>query len=95
MNKDNACEGSSFDDFLAEEGSLEECTAIAMKRVITMQLADAMKKNHITRVAMAKKMHTSRAQLNRILDPEETGTSIESIARAAVAMGKRLEIYIS
>lgn len=94
-SKENKHRGSSFDSFLEEEGILEECTAVAIKRVLAMQLTDEMKKHHMTKVSMASKMHTSRAQLNRILDPEETGTSIEALVRAAVAMGKRLEIRLA
>jgi len=94
-SKENKHRGSSFDNFLEEEGILEECTAVALKRVLAMQLTDEMKKHHMTKVSMANKMRTSRAQLNRILDPEETGTSIEALVRAAVAMGKRLEIRLA
>jgi len=68
---------------------------VAVKRVVAMQIMDEMKKEHLTKVALSGRMHTSRAQLNRILDPDETGTSIDALTRAAVAMGKRLEIRLA
>ena len=91
----NKHRGGRFEDFLEEEGILEECTAVAVKRVFAMQVADAMKAEHVTKVALAKKMHSSRSQLDRVLAPEEVGTSIDALARAAVALGKRLEIRLA
>jgi len=93
--KTNKHRGSRFDDFLAEEGLLEECTAAAVKTVLAMEMADAMKAENITKSALVGRMHTSRSQLDRILDPKETGTSIDALTRAAVAMGKRLEIRLA
>jgi len=87
--------GSSFDSFLEEEGLLEECTATAIKRVLAMELLQAMEAEHVNKTTLAKKMSTSRTQLDRVLDPNETGTSIESLTSAAVAMGKRLEIHLA
>ncbi len=92
---DNKHLGSDFNEFLADQGILEECTASAVKSVLAMELADAMKAEHITKSALVERMHTSRSQLDRILDPNETGTSIDALTRAAVAMGKRLEIRLS
>ncbi len=92
--KANKHRGSGFNDFLAEQGLLEECTAVAVKTVLAMELADTMKAEHITKSALVERMHTSRSQLDRILDPNETGTSIDSLTRTAVAMGKRLEIRL-
>jgi len=92
---DNKHLGGDFNDFLAEEGILEECTASAVKAVLAMELADAMKAGHVTKSALVERMHTSRSQLDRILDPNETGTSIDSLTRAAVAMGMRLEIRLA
>lgn len=60
--------GSSFDDFLAEGTALEETTAVAIKRVVAWQIAQEMKAQHLTKTALAEKMHTSRAALNRLLD---------------------------
>lgn len=95
QRKPNKYRGSNFEDFLDVEGIFEECTAVAVKRVVAMMIMDEMKKEHVTKVALSGKMHTSRSQLNRILDPEETGTSIEALTRAAIAMGKRLEIKLT
>ncbi|MBN4073603.1 XRE family transcriptional regulator, partial [Mariprofundus ferrooxydans] len=72
--KTNKHRGGKFDDFLRDEGMLEECTASAVKAVLAMEIADAMKENNITKRALAEKMHSSRSQLDRILDPSETGT---------------------
>lgn len=91
---DNKHLGSDFNDFLTEQGMLEECTSAAVKAVLAMELADTMKAKHITKSALVERMHTSRSQLDRILDPNETGTSIDALTRAAVAMGKRLEIRL-
>jgi len=87
--------GSDFSEFLAAEGLLEECTAVAVKRVIAMEIIDAMRAAHMNKSELANRMHTSRSQLDRILDADETGTSIEALTRAAVAMGKRLEIRLA
>ncbi len=73
---DNSYTGSSFDDFLLEEGLYEECTAIAIKRVLARQLTEEMKRRNLTKTKMAEQMQTSRAQLDRLLDPEKTGVSI-------------------
>ena len=63
--------GSSLDDFLAEEAILEETTAVAIKRVVAWQIAQEMKVQHLTKTALAQKMHTSRAALNRLLDESD------------------------
>ncbi|NJK51972.1 MAG: XRE family transcriptional regulator [Leptolyngbyaceae cyanobacterium SU_3_3] len=90
----NPCTGSSFDDFLQEEGLLEECSAIAIKRVLARQLAEEMKRQNLTKTEMAKQMQTSRAQLDRLLDPEKTGVSLETITRAASIVGCQLRIEL-
>jgi hypothetical protein len=86
--------GSSFDDFLEEEGILEECTAAAIKRVLARQIKREMKARDLTKTAMAKQMRTSRSQLDRLLDPENAGVSLETIQRAASVVGRRLEISL-
>jgi predicted XRE-type DNA-binding protein len=90
----NPYTGSSFDDFLEEEGLYEECTAIAIKRVLAHQLSQEMKRQNLTKTEMAKQMQTSRAQLNRLLDPEKTGVSIDTITRAASVVGRQLRIEL-
>jgi predicted XRE-type DNA-binding protein len=86
--------GSSFDDFLAEEGRLEEATAIAMKRVIAWQIAQEMKAQNLSKTAMAERMHTSRAALNRLLDEEDTSLTLATLASALAALGKRMEFKL-
>jgi antitoxin HicB len=86
--------GQSFDAFLKEEGWLEESTAQAVKRAIAHQLAMAMKVQHITRADLAKKPHTSRSQLDRLLDPEKTGVMLEALTRAAHAVGRELQLEL-
>lgn len=87
--------GSDFEEFLAEDGILEECSAVAVKRVLSMELQDLMHEKHVNRTELAKRMNSSRSQIARLLNPEETGTSIDSLTRAAAAMGKHLEIRLS
>lgn len=86
----NQYSGSNFDDFLAEEGILEEVSARAQKRLLALQLADIMKDAQITKTALAQKMRTSRSQVDRLLDPENTSITLESLDRLARAVGKRL-----
>ena len=82
--------GSTFDSFLEEEGILEEVEAAAIKRVIAWQLAQAMESSKISKKAMAERLGTSRSQLDRLLDPENSAVHLQTIARAARALGKRL-----
>ena len=84
--------GSSLDSFLEEEGILDEVQAVAIKRVLASHLSEAMKAGKITKKAMAERMGTSRSQLDRLLDPEHSAVHLETLARAARALGKRLQI---
>jgi antitoxin HicB len=84
--------GSSFDSFLEEEGILDEVDALAVKRVIAWQLAKAMKARRVTKKSMAARIGTSRSQLDRLLDPENSSVHLRTIAKAARAVGKRLRI---
>ena len=84
--------GSSFDSFLEEEGIREEVEAVAIKRVIAWQLSQAMKAGHVTKKEMAERIGTSRSQLDRLLDPENGAVHLQTIARAARAVGKRLRV---
>jgi uncharacterized protein YaaW (UPF0174 family) len=86
--------GSSFDDFLKEEGIYEKCAASALKKVLAWQIEQEMSRQHITKSAMADLMHTSRSQLDRLLDPESTGVSLETIHRAATVVGRELHIEL-
>jgi len=87
--------GSTFDSFLEEEGIREEVEAVAVKRVISWQLAEAMRKNKKTKQALAKELNTSRSQLDRLLDPQNIAVSLDTMTRAARALGKRLIIRIA
>jgi predicted XRE-type DNA-binding protein len=87
--------GSNFDDFLAEEGLLEDATATAMKRVIAWQIEQEMKAQKLSKTAMAAKMHTSRAALNRLLDATDTSLTLTTLASAAAALGKRVRVELA
>lgn len=84
--------GSNFDDFLTEEGLLAEVEAIAIKRVIAYQVAELMKEKQLTKTAMAERMETSRAALERLLDPANESVTLQTLERAAIALGKRLRV---
>jgi antitoxin HicB len=84
--------GDRFDDFLKDEGIYEECTEAAIKRVIAMQLEDLMLQKHFTKSDMATKMHTSRAALNRLLDPENESVTLFTLKKAASVLGKKLRL---
>ncbi len=86
--------GSSFDDFLSDEAMLEEATAIAVKRVISWQIEQEMKVQNLTKTTMAKKMHTSRAALNRLLDETDTSLTLTTLASAAAVLGKKLRVEL-
>lgn len=92
--KKNPHIGSKFDDFLTEEGLLDDVTATAMKRVLAWQIEKLMKKQRITKTAMAKRMRTSRAALDRLLDAENTSVTLQTMGRAAAALGKELSITL-
>lgn len=86
--------GSHFDDFLAEEGVLAEVETTALKRVLAYQVAQLMTEQHLTKTAMAERMQTSRAALNRLLDPANPSVTLSTLERAAHALGKRLQIAL-
>src|SRR5271165_5885935 len=84
--------GSTFESFLEEEGILDEVDAVAIKRVIAWQLSEAMKAGKISKKKMAERIGTSRSQLDRLLDPDNGSVHLQTIAKAARAVGKRLRI---
>lgn len=86
--------GSSFDDFLKEERVFEQTQTLAVKRVLAWQIAELMRKNSITKLEMAKRMHTSRSQLDRFLDPDNDKVLLETVQRAASAVGKRVSMTL-
>ena len=93
MNK-HPNQGSSLEDYLKEDGNLEASTAVAVKRVIAWQLAQEMDKRKLTKTAMAKIMHTSRGQLDRVLNPEDGNVTLETLQRAAKAVGRTLKLEL-
>lgn len=84
--------GSDFDDFLREEGLLDEAEAVASKRVLAYQISQAMRQRDLTKAAMARRMGTSRSSLDRLLDPKVPSVTLLTIEKAARVLGKRVRI---
>jgi len=82
--------GSNFDDFLREESIFDQSSAVAVKRVIAWQIEQEMAKQKLTKTVMAKKMRTSRAALNRLLDDSDTSMTLLTLTSAAAALGKMI-----
>jgi len=94
MKKQNRHVGSSLDDFLKEDGILEETRTIAIKEAVAWQVQQAMEKDNITKVEMARRMKTSRAALDRLLDPGNGAVTLQTLSRAANAIGRGLRIEL-
>jgi predicted XRE-type DNA-binding protein len=94
MTKENPHIGSSFESWLDEAGIRSEVTAAAVKAVIAQQLLEEMKKKHLTKKRMAELMHTSRAQLDRLLDPDSGSATIDSLVRAAHIVGREIRLEL-
>lgn len=94
MSRKSGRIGSSFEDFLKEEGTYEETTATAVKRVLAWQLERAMKEKDLSKNQMAKAMNTSRSQLDRILDPENDRIQLDTVIKAARVLGRELRIEL-
>lgn len=92
--KKNKHIGSNFDDFLEEEGMLEEIEEVVAKRIFVFQVEKEMKKQGIDKVELAERMETSRSAVDRILDPEAPST-LRSFAKAARALGRHLKISLA
>jgi antitoxin HicB len=92
MSKKNI--GSSFENFLKEDGIYQEVTSHAVKCVIAWQLAEAMKARKISRSEMAKRMKTSRTQITRLFDPDNDRVQLDTIQKAAAVVGKRISITL-
>ena len=86
--------GSSFENFLKDQGTYEATVEQAVKRVLAYQLAEAMSTQGITKLAMAKRLETSRSQLDRILDPNNDSVSLGLLARAARVVGRKLHLEL-
>jgi len=87
--------GSKFDDFLDEEGILAETEAAAVKRVVAFQIEQLMSSDNLSKSAMARRMKTSRSSLDRLLDPGNPSITLQTLERAARALGKRLKIHLA
>ena len=92
MAKRNPHVGSNFDDFLKEEGMYEAVQAKALKRALSEQIEEGMQAANISKVKMAALMATSRSQLDRVLDPDNTSVQLDTLMKAARAVGKTVEI---
>ena len=87
--------GSSLKSLLAEDGLLDEASFVATKKVIAAQIAAAMKEKGLTKIAMASEMQTTRAQLDRLLDPTNDSVTLATLKRAAKALGKTLQLELA
>ncbi len=87
--------GSNFEDFLREEGRLEEATAIAIKRVLAWEFQQAMEKANVTQAEMARRMKTSRAVIRRLLDQNDSSITLSTISKAATALGKNIRLKLA
>ncbi len=94
MKKSNKHIGPSLDDFLKEEGVLEETRAVVLKETLAWQIQQAMAKDKISKVEMARRMNTSRAALDRLLDPGNASVTLQTLTRAAHAVGRELRIEL-
>lgn len=92
MKKSNV--GSPFDSFLREEGTYEEVTAKAIKRVLARQVEAAMKERQFSKTQMARRMRTSRAALDRLLDPKYDAVTLSTLCKAAKAVGRELRLEL-
>ena len=86
--------GGSLDDFLKEEGIYEEVRRESAKQLLAFQLLDQMKRKKVTKVALAKRMGTSRSHLDKILDPKNADVTLDTLQRAASALGRRLKVEL-
>jgi antitoxin HicB len=86
--------GSSFNDFLKDERLDQEASAVAIKRVLAWQLEKAMAKEGVTKNEMAKRMRTSRSQLERILDPDNDKIQLDTVFKAARVLGRVLRLEL-
>ncbi len=92
MKKENI--GSSFDSWLREEGIYEETTAVAIKRVLARQISQEMVDRKISKSDMARRMNTSRAALDRLLDSENDAVTLNTLSKAATAVGRQLHLEL-
>jgi hypothetical protein len=89
---ENAHRGSDFRDFLSSEGLLPEVEALALKRVVSLQLQQILEQENVTKTTLAARMKTSRAALDRLLDPSNPSLTVASLGKAAAALGRKVEL---
>ncbi len=94
MTSINKHVGSDFDEYLKEEGLSQEVERVAIKQVVAYQVGQYMLNQGLTKTEMARRMHTSRASLDRLLDPENSSVTLQTLERAARALGRRLHIAL-
>ncbi|HTV56672.1 MAG TPA: XRE family transcriptional regulator [Terriglobia bacterium] len=92
MRKKNI--GSTFDSWLREEGLYEEVSMKVIKRVVARQIASAMSRKGLTKSEMAKRMNTSRASLDRLLDPENNAITLTTLQKAATVVGRKIRLEL-
>ena len=85
---------SALDDFLKENGALEDLQAVAIKEVLAWQIEQAMKANNLSRSALAVRMKTSRSQVGRLLDPKDGNVTLATLQRAARIVGRSLRLEL-
>lgn len=90
--KSNRHVGSDFESFLAEDGRLEEATALAVKRVLAWELQRSMDRTDVTQAELARRMKTSRAVVHRLLDATDSAVTLATISRAATALGQSVHL---
>jgi antitoxin HicB len=86
--------GASFDDFLAEQGILQECEEQTIKQILADQIKAAMQNERLSKAAMAERMRTSRRALDRLLDPTNTSVTLHTLQRAALAVGRQIRLEL-
>lgn len=86
--------GETFDDWLKDEGLYEEVTTASVKRVLAWQLRQAMESGKLSKTEMARRMDTSRPQLERLLDPENGNVTLDTLTKAAGAVGRKLRLEL-
>jgi antitoxin HicB len=86
--------GTSFDDWLRKEGIYEEVTAAAIKRVLARQIQRAMKEKRLSKAEVVRRMHTSRAALDRLLNPQNGPVTLRTLYKAAAAVGRQIRLEL-
>jgi hypothetical protein len=94
-NKKGRVSDETFDEFLAEQGILEACEDHAIKEIIAAQIVEAMQAQGLTKTLMAARMKTSRRQLDRLLDPASSSVTLDTLRRAATAVGRTLRVELA